>query len=510
MLTYRLYLELLFVGLILLLILFINNMVLYKHSIRDRISMMLISDIAMSIFEIIWAFFVEHPNPRLNWLHYIAACGYCISFIIFAMLLNLYLVELLGIRLRKIRFFLGYGLPFCIFFILCFTTPLTHLLVWVDGDGGAQDGVLLYSFFPYFLLFYILSPAFIGAWFLSLGKKKKPSEGAVSLNIFVFSAMVPLLYYLEILFMDDSATDYQTLSLPVSIALMYLITNVSTHNALDNRARVEAVKSDLRMASKIQTGALPPASPEFSCYPDLELRCSISTAGEVGGDFYDYFPINEKRLCFLIADVSGKGAPAALFMMTTKTMIKDYSLNLTGTAEIFTAVNARVCEVNKAGMFVTAWIGILDTETLTLQYTNAGHNYPLLKRRKQPCEIIKKVHGLFLGGMDFTKYGQNEIQLEPGDRLLLYTDGVVEAHDRDNKLYGDERLKSMLDSTGDLPGDQVLERIFTDVNEYAAGVPQFDDITMVVLSVKDKKQDRCQIVINDLEKSHIEYGRCSR
>jgi serine phosphatase RsbU (regulator of sigma subunit) len=205
----------------------------------------------------------------------------------------------------------------------------------------------------------------------------------------------------------------------------------------------------------------------------------------VGGDFYDYFPIDENRLCFLIADVSGKGTPAALFMMTAKTMIKDYTLNLNSTSEIFTAVNARLCESNEAGMFATAWIGIVDKRTMTLQYTNAGHNYPLLQRKGQPCEIVKKTHGLFLAGMEFTRYRQEEIQLEPGDRLLLYTDGVVEAHNRNNELYGDDRLKNKLDSVRDLSGEQVLESIFEDVNEYAAGVPQFDDITMVILSIEE-------------------------
>jgi serine phosphatase RsbU (regulator of sigma subunit) len=247
----------------------------------------------------------------------------------------------------------------------------------------------------------------------------------------------------------------------------------------------EKVEKELQMATQIQLDALPDVAPEFPDYPGINLRGSMNTAREVGGDFYDYFPIDENRLCFLIADVSGKGTPAALFMMTAKTMIKDYTLNLNSTSEIFTAVNARLCESNEAGMFATAWIGIVDKRTMTLQYTNAGHNYPLLQRKGQPCEIVKKTHGLFLAGMEFTRYRQEEIQLEPGDRLLLYTDGVVEAHNRNNELYGDDRLKNKLDSVRDLSGEQVLESIFEDVNEYAAGVPQFDDITMVILSIEE-------------------------
>ncbi|MBR4656250.1 MAG: SpoIIE family protein phosphatase [Oscillospiraceae bacterium] len=259
-------------------------------------------------------------------------------------------------------------------------------------------------------------------------------------------------------------------------------------NALEARHREEAererIENELKMANRIQTDALPPAAPEFPDHPNINLRGSMHTAKEVGGDFYDYFPIDDDRICFLIADVSGKSTPAALFMMTSKTMIKDYALNKGSTSEIFTAVNARLCENNEANMFATAWIGILDTKTMTLQYTNAGHNYPYLQRCGQPCEEMKIKHGLFLGGMEYTRYKQSEITLSPGDRLLLYTDGVVEAHDRNDDLYGMERLEKVLDSTRDCPGELVLERIFNDVCEYATGVPQFDDITMVVLTVK--------------------------
>ena len=293
--------------------------------------------------------------------------------------------------------------------------------------------------------------------------------------------MAPTLYFLEVAFIGEENV---IMSVPVTLALVYLITNESTRNALKAQAHIEAVETDLRIASKIQTDALPSVAPDFADFLDLSLRGSMNTAKEVGGDFFDYFPLDENRLCFLIADVSGKGMPAALFMMAAKTMIKDYALNLDTTSEIFTAVNVRLCEGNEAGMFATAWIGIVDKRTMILQYTNAGHNYPMLQRKGQSCEMIKKNHGLFLAGMEYTQYRLNEIQLEPGDRLLLYTDGVVEAHNRNNALYGDDRLKNMLDNTRDLPGEQVLERILGDVNDFATGVPQFDDITMIVLTVK--------------------------
>ena len=299
------------------------------------------------------------------------------------------------------------------------------------------------------------------------------SQKAAALTFILF----PLIEYVVLGAKFGNSSQYAMVLM--SLIIMYCVIFIEKSKTL------ASTQTDLAIATKIQLDALPTGAPEFPDFPELTLRGSMCTAKEVGGDFYDYFPVDDNRLCFLIADVSGKGTPAALFMMTAKTMIKDYALNMESTSEIFTAVNARLCESNEAGMFATAWIGIADTRTMTLQYTNAGHNYPLLQRKGQPSEIIKKNHGLFLGGMEFTQYRMNEIRLEPGDRLLLYTDGVVEAHDRHDGLYGEDRLKEMLDSVRDLPGEQVLERIFDDVNEFATGAPQFDDITMVVLSINE-------------------------
>ena len=480
----KLYIELLALGFVLMVMLFVNNIFLYKQKVTDLISVMLMAGMSMGAFELLWGFF--DGNMEMKVANYIAAYGYCISFIVFASILNRYLVGRIGMRPGKIHKVIFYVIPVGAFILGTLTNNWTGILVHIGEDGVMIPGTLFYTGFYALILIYLFSPLLIAIYYLTVGKNRKPAGAQIHSSLFIFGIMATVIYYLQVWYIDDAASPYQTMSLPVSLSLVYLVTNVSTHTALDARANMEAVEADLRIASKIQADALPDAAPEFADYMDLNLRASMNTAKEVGGDFYDYFPIDENRLCFLIADVSGKGTPAALFMMTAKTMIKDYAMTLDSTSEIFTTVNARLSENNEAGMFATAWIGIIDKRTMTLQYTNAGHNYPVFKRRGQPCEWIRDKHGLFLAGMEFTQYKQAERKLEPGDRIVLYTDGVTEAHDANKNLYGEDRLEAVIERTKDETGDQVVEAIVDDVNEYAKGVPQFDDITMIVLTIKER------------------------
>lgn len=318
-----------------------------------------------------------------------------------------------------------------------------------------------------------LSVASIITAILIIMSRNPVKQKAAALTFILF----PLIEY--VLTEGKFGNAFQYGSILMSLIIMYCIIFI------DKSRTLASAQTDLLIAAKIQSDALPPAAPEFEGHPEVILRGSMNTAKEVGGDFYDYFSIDENRICFLIADVSGKGTPAALFMMTAKTMIKDYALTKDTTSEIFNAVNVRLCENNDEGMFATAWIGILDTREMILQYTNAGHNFPVLQRKGRPCEPLDTVHGLFLAGMDFTEYEQDEIMLEPGDRLFLYTDGVTEAHNRLNNVYGTDRLEQMLESTKDAPGEQVLGSILADVSDFSEGTSQFDDITMVVLTVQD-------------------------
>ena len=476
----RLFLVLMFTVAILMSIMFVNNIFIYKQKIKDFVSLMLISGIAAAVLEML--LIIVKDRPELNMYIHIIYCSYAISYLAYCALINRYLLDRMGVRFKKKRDIICFLTPLVICTLFAVTTQWTRLMFWVDESGYLR---ILFFNYIFFIVadIYIVAPMLLAVYYLTLGKHRRPVGGDIPASLFVFVGLSPVLYSLETMLLGEGMSTYETTSVPISLALLYLVTDISTHKVLDSQAKVKEVESDLRIASKIQIDALPDAAPEFAGHLAVNLRGGMRTAKEVGGDFFDYFAIDENRICFLIADVSGKGTPAALFMMTAKTMIKDYALTLGSTAEIFNAVNSRLCENNKAGMFATAWIGILDSRTMELQYTNAGHNYPVLQRKAQPCEELKDVHGLFLAGLEFTEYGQSVIKLNTGDRLFLYTDGVVEAHDRTKALYGMERLEKVLDNSRDCAGEQVLDRIFTDVSDFAVGMPQFDDITMVILTI---------------------------
>lgn len=248
--------------------------------------------------------------------------------------------------------------------------------------------------------------------------------------------------------------------------------------ALKNSIAEAAARIDqeLEFARAIQTASLPAVMPER---PEFDLYASMRTAKEVGGDFYDFFFVDGDHLALVMADVSGKGIPAALFMMTGKTMIKDLAESGLAPEEVFTQANAGLCEGNEAGMFITAWMGILTISTGVLNYVNAGHNPPLLKRADGSFEYVRSRAGFVLAGMEGTRYRPQQMTLEPGDILYLYTDGVTEATNGAKELYGEDRLKAVLDRNSGLKMEGLLGAVLTDVDHFVKDAPQFDDITML-------------------------------
>ena len=207
----------------------------------------------------------------------------------------------------------------------------------------------------------------------------------------------------------------------------------------------------------------------------------------MGGDFYDYFLIDDDHLCMVIADVSGKGVPAALFMMASKIILQSVAMLGGSPAEILTKTNQAICSNNEAQMFVTVWVGILELSTGKLTCANAGHEYPVFKRPDGCFELYKDRHGFVIGGLDGAKYKEYEMQLEPGAKLFVYTDGVPEATNAGNELFGTERMLEALNSAQAAAPMDVLKTVRKAVDGFAKEAEQFDDLTMLCLEYKGPK-----------------------
>ena len=246
----------------------------------------------------------------------------------------------------------------------------------------------------------------------------------------------------------------------------------------------ERIDAELAFAKAIQHAALPSVFPPYPDRKEFEIFASMHTAKEVGGDFYDFYFVDDENLAFLMADVSGKGIPAAMFMMTAKTFIKSFAESGLSVEQVFTHANAKLCEGNDAGMFVTAWLGILNTKTGQVQFANAGHNPPLVRHADGTYEYLKSRAGFVLAGMEGVRYRKNELTLAPGDAIYLYTDGVTEATNMSEELYGEERLQTVLNLYKDATPEIICAEVKKDVDKFVGEAPQFDDITMLAIRYK--------------------------
>ena len=243
----------------------------------------------------------------------------------------------------------------------------------------------------------------------------------------------------------------------------------------------QQIASELSVATHIQTSMLPCIFPAFPERTEFDIYATMNPAKEVGGDFYDFFLVDDDHLAVVIADVSGKGVPAALFMVIAKTLIKDHAQQGAQPEEVFTEVNRLLCEANDEGMFVTAWMGVLELTTGHLAYVNAGHNPPLLRRNGGKYEFLRTRSGFILAGMDGMRYRPASLELLPGDAVYLYTDGVTEATNENRQLYGDQRLCDTLNAHADSGPETLLKIVKDDVDAFVGDAPQFDDITMLGL-----------------------------
>lgn len=262
-----------------------------------------------------------------------------------------------------------------------------------------------------------------------------------------------------------------------------------THNLLLMQEKEYLEKEnrnqELSVATQIQTSALPTVFPAFPNRDEFEIYATMSPSKEVGGDFYDFFLIDDDHLALVIADVSGKGVPGAMFMMATKIMVKNSTYLKASPAKVLSDVNNQLCENNDNCMFVTVWLGIYEISTGKITASNAGHEYPLIKPKNQPFEIIEDKHGLVIGAMEDMEYKDYEIQLNQGDILYVYTDGVTEAINSDCTAYGMDRLVDNLNAKSFSTLDELLINTKYDIDTFANGENQFDDISMLAICRKN-------------------------
>ena len=266
----------------------------------------------------------------------------------------------------------------------------------------------------------------------------------------------------------------------------------SGNNMLEKQKKISEkgarIETELYLANAIQKSMLPSIFPPFPEHKEIDIYAAMIPAKEVGGDFYDMFLIDENHLAICVSDVSGKGVPASLVMMIAKILIKntvklDYDVD-----KAFTRVNNMLCDGNTTGIFITSWFGIIDLRNGKVEYVNAGHNPPLIYSKKEnKFTYLRSKPNLVLAGLENIGYTKNVVTIEPGDKIFLYTDGVTEATNVNNELYGEERLLNFLNNHVELNAEATIKSVKENVDEFVDVAPQFDDITMLEFIYNGKK-----------------------
>ena len=255
-------------------------------------------------------------------------------------------------------------------------------------------------------------------------------------------------------------------------------------------AEKERIGTELALATRIQADMLPNIFPAFPDRREFDIYATMNPAKEVGGDFYDFFLIDETHLGIVIADVSGKGVPAALFMMIAKILVQNYAVSGRSPAQVLEAVNRQICANNREEMFVTVWLGVLDIKTGEIVAANAGHEFPAVRQTGERFELIKQRHGFVIGGLEGVKYREYSLTLKPGSRLFVYTDGVPEATNTKNELFGTDRMLDALNADPAATPAEILMNVQKAVDGFVQDAEQFDDLTMLCLEYRGEQAEQ--------------------
>lgn len=335
----------------------------------------------------------------------------------------------------------------------------------IDADGFYHSMPASWLENIYLVIVYIITAILII-------RSESPRSQKIAGLTYIF---LPLLNYLSTIGEFGNASNYGMILM--SLVIMYcIIFNF-------NSSKLASTKAELGMATEIQASMLPSIFPAFPERKEFDLFASMDPAKEVGGDFYDFFMVDDNHLAVVIADVSGKGVPAALFMMISKTIVQNFAMLGLSAAETLRKANESLCSQNKMEMFVTTWIGILELSTGKMTCASAGHEYPAVYHNGK-FELLKDPHGMVLGGIDLAKYRDYEIQLDKGDKVFVYTDGVPEATNANLELFGTDRMIEALNSKPEGSPKEMLKTVRASVDEFVGLAEQFDDLTMVCLEYR--------------------------
>ena len=366
---------------------------------------------------------------------------------------------------------------FAVHVIMLVVAAFTNLYYHFDLTETVSRSSVVYARSPLYFLSNIPQLLMLGLdlyLLLRYGKKLDPRLN----KAFWFYIALPVAGALiQLFFQQFQLVIFATVISTVN--MFYVILRIQ--NELYQKQEIESsrLESELSMATRIQADMVPNIFPPYPDRKEFDIYASMDPAKEVGGDFYDFFLIDDHHLGLVMADVSGKGVPAALFMMISKIIIQNFALSDRDPKVALESANDQICRNNREEMFVTVWLGILDLETGLLTASNAGHEYPALKMPGKPFELYHDRHGFVIGGMEGSRYRNYEIRLEKGSKLFVYTDGVPEATNASGELFGPERLVDALNTAADGQPQQILKAVDGAISGFVGKAPQFDDITMM-------------------------------
>ena len=319
--------------------------------------------------------------------------------------------------------------------------------------------------------------------YITIAKYNKKTNKRIFIPIVLYFTLPIISTIIQLFVTGISLTN---ITIAGVVIILYSFTIYDANMMLEEKKKTEA---DLKLANEIQQNEIPNVFPAFPERKEFDLYANMIPAKEVGGDFYDYFLIDDNHLAVLIADVSGKGVPAALNMIKAKLLLKGTGIHFIDPAVIIAAVNEGFIDNNKNDIFVTVWFGIIEISTGKLTFANAGHEDAIIYNKKNGFNILKTKHGIPIGAMSGYKYQNHEIKLAKGDKLFLYTDGVIDNLNKNNIRYGVSRLLKTLNYNKDNSVRDLINNVKIDLEEYSIGCESFDDITMLCFELNEKKKN---------------------